>query len=319
MKNNLFAFIALYIYCSFFCWNKLYCSNNDLESKINESIQKIDGKYNYGQDLDKFGDEASIYLIKYIDKNPNDYLRCVIISKKLGKDKKYKAIPVIMKFINTNFLVSDVAEEVDLILSPFGKKVIPYIIKLLDSKEIRNAKEDKTRLRSIQTFQKIPDKRAIKILLTYLNDNSKFVGYASCIALGNIKNKSVTDDLLNILNSKLDTLVKIGSAHALGLLGRDDGFKLCKSIIENKKHVWRGAAIIAIGNIEHPHRMELIMSCLQDDWDMVGRYAVEVLEKIGTQNEIPALQELLKNVKEPWQKTKIEQGIENILKRTKSK
>lgn len=289
------------------------------EPEVLQAIEAIDGKYNQAEVLDSQISDVYPILIEYINAHPEDYMRSTLLIKKLVANNIDKAIPAVMSFITKNQSVLDVAEEIDSLV-PYTEKIIPYLIDFLNIASVRNSQQDKARLRAIQVIQKIPDKRAVSILLTYLDDKSEFVGYAAALALGNIKSRKALEPLLQVLKTSPSSLVKIGAAQGLGMLGRNDGFTLCEGILANPRHGWRGAAVTALSKIEHPRRMELILSALNDNWDIGGRYAVDALAEIGTEKEIPVLEELQKKntetTTEPWKNEKIKSAIKAIRERT---
>jgi len=284
------------------------------KSEVLKIIKKIDGKYNQATELDKYINDVSPIFVEYIGKHPEDHTRCPVLLKKLADYKVESAIPAIMQFFTRNYSSVDVAEDIDF-LKPYGEKLVSHMIEFLTVPEVRNSQNDKARLRALQFLQDNPSKMAIPVELSYLEDKSEFVGYAAAIALGNIKDKTVIDKLLDIFHGEHPQLVRIGAAEALGMLGKSDGFEFCQTIAGNKNSGWRCAAIEAIGKIEHPKRMQLVMSALRDNWDMGGKCSVEVLTDIGTKAEIPALEEYLKSISKsdpPWIKTKLEDAVKTI-------
>jgi len=313
MKKFKISFIVS-IAC-FVLVNFLYASDKLNRQLILKMIKEIDGTYNCGQELQKYGRDISPILIEHLESQkfcPKDFSQIECIIRILGSFAEERAPRVIveyLKFIDTSERASDA-------LVSIGPASVPHIIKFLQDPEIKTQKKDFPALRAIQALQKLPDKGSIQILSGYLDHNSPFVQYACAIALGNIGDENTVGMLLEVLNGGQDILGRIGAAHALGLLGRNDGFELCKECIEKRK--WRCAAIEALREIQHPDRVSVAISALDDKDFMARKCAVQMLGDIGTESEVPILENIIEYDDEVWVKKEAKKAIDKIKQRIRN-
>jgi len=188
----------------------------------------------------------------------------------LGTMKQVEAIgPLIKLFGDKNWNIRMKAADA---LGKIGKPAVDMLLIAI------NNEDSDFRQNACQALGEIKDNRAVESLINALQDDDSLVRRVAADALGKINDDRAVEPLINALNEwkmREDTLLAQGGVADTG---------------------GRSTTLSALGKFRHPKVIEILKSCIKDEFTLISLIAIIALGEIGDSS---AVEPLIKALKDP--------------------
>lgn len=222
------------------------------------------------QSLGKIRDRRAIKPIirRFLLSGDTDYIDV------LGNIKHKSSIPFLISLLSSKS--QDIQMSAAFALGNIGSQTVPFLSKLYSKSEFFD-------MRSLIIFSlgKTLSRKAVPTILQGLKDEDKYVRIAALEALGEIRDSSVTLNLISYLKEAKDIDVKIATIIALGRIGDKSALSVLLNLLEKKKETRvKKKIIIALGNIGDVAASELLIRLVKSKNRTIRLESVKVLGKL---------------------------------------
>ncbi len=280
----------------------------------------------------KMGDKEAFEPLINMLGHPNPYIRHAIISalNSIGHPEMPKRIKELLKSENPweresaikiagYFGYEECKEEIFNLVNDENEEIkrtaYENIVFFEDERvpEILNRGLDTEKRKVRESIAKslifLDREKSIPLLEKALKDSSPWVRYYGVKSLV-FQNPSNLFEILNSLLKKEDTnLVKVIVVESLGKLGDKKSIPILKSLLDSKDKDLLVSVIRALGNINHPETISLLIPFLSSEKDLKK----EALKALGNKKDNSIIQNILWVINTEEDKEIIKEGLLSLL------
>ncbi|MFA5480272.1 MAG: HEAT repeat domain-containing protein [Candidatus Muiribacteriota bacterium] len=241
---------------------------------------------------------------------PEEWVRLEIVEA-IGKVKPKNAIPILLKYLETESDNKIKATIIKVLGILNDEKVIPYIAQFL------NSSDERVKANTIEALENFENSRILELLKPFKTDKNNRVR-ANTALLFVKKGKSEGYEILEDMLKDDNEWMVASAVYSLGEISNEQALSIMEknNIFENKNWSIRRNVIIALAKmvkekIDKAEKLFLNFLNSPDEEDVL--FAVEMAGVHGLKKFLPVLTEKLSTLKGGDLREKIDEAIDSML------